>query len=123
VRFVNICPSSAKIGPQIRKFMDKDFQNCPQIRKFVDIDFTNLGLKSANLRTPPLKSFPGPVQDLEVVLRQSDARTRRRRIRLNGGGNKDDTEDHEERGSSLWVGDMVPARTLVKTYNPHQKRC
>jgi len=37
------------------------------------------------------------VQDLEVVLRQSDARARRRRIRLNGGGNKDDTEDHEER--------------------------
>ena len=40
--------------------MDKDFQNCPQIRKFVDIDFTNLGVKSANLRTPSLKSFPGP---------------------------------------------------------------
>jgi len=43
----------------------------------------------------------GKVQDLEVVLRQSDTQARRRRRCLNGGGNKneDDLEDDEERAS------------------------
>jgi len=41
----------------------------------------------------------GKVQDLEVVLRQSDARARRRCRRLNGGGNEDDLEDDGERAS------------------------